>query len=247
MAKLTPERRHFLRHSNHLWRILRKTESLIQKEWPLFGLAGVPENNQLIVDAAIRSPQLLLLVPECQRTRELWGEDGLPAFLEACRATTLFDLSIGVALYRIGPLEIGVAREYISGRRRVIVHPALDAILSRTNGFLIFQDQVIEVLLKVAEFSLHQAHSILVEIKKRDGGNLKSIGMCLSRKLSGRGLPRVIAEIIAMQIVKEGAYTFPRAGAHDFVHAPYTHEYLRYFFPNELAAAMEWSPNGKKG
>src|SRR5437868_9680542 len=82
---------------------------------------------------------------------------------------TLQDITIQVAIVRPGPIQGGAVNPYIERRQRLRVdpgyqipyeHPSLEPALSETLGAIIFQDQVIEVAIVFAGFSVGEAEGL---------------------------------------------------------------------------------------
>ena len=85
------------------------------------------------------------------------------ASLRRTRPENLRDITIQVAIVRPGPIQGGAVNPYIERRQRMRVdpdyrvpyeHPSLEAVLGETLGTIIFQDQVLEVSIAFAGFSI---------------------------------------------------------------------------------------------
>src|SRR5436305_4696750 len=85
------------------------------------------------------------------------------------RPENLKDRTIQVAIVRAGPIQGGAVNPYIERRQRLRVdpgyqipyeHPSLEPALSETLGAIIFQDQVIEVAIAFAGFSVGEAEGL---------------------------------------------------------------------------------------
>src|SRR5205085_3069454 len=79
------------------------------------------------------------------------------------------DLVIQVAIVRPGPIQGGAVNPYIARRQLLRVdpdyevpyeHPSLEPVLRETLGTIIFQDQVLEVAIEFAGFSVGEAEGL---------------------------------------------------------------------------------------
>src|SRR5947209_2931551 len=85
------------------------------------------------------------------------------------RPENLKDLTVQVAIVRPGPIQGGAVNPYIERRQRLRVdpdykvpyeHPSLEPALRETLGAIIFQDQVLEVAIAFAGFSVGEAEGL---------------------------------------------------------------------------------------
>src|SRR6202012_4744342 len=85
------------------------------------------------------------------------------------RPENLVDLAIQVAIVRPGPIQGGAVNPYIERRQRLRAdpsyqvpyeHPSLEGPLGETLGTIIFQDQVLEVSIAFAGFSVSEAEGL---------------------------------------------------------------------------------------
>ena len=74
------------------------------------------------------------------------------------------DITALVALYRPGPLNSGMADDYINrknGRESIAYqHPALKKVLNETYGVFVYQEQVMEAAQVLASYSLGDADNL---------------------------------------------------------------------------------------
>src|SRR5207245_1445106 len=85
------------------------------------------------------------------------------------RPENLDDLTVQVALVRPGPIQGGAVHPYIERRQRrredpeyepPVDHPSLAEPLRETLGVVVFQDQVLEVAIALAGFSVGEAEGL---------------------------------------------------------------------------------------
>ena len=79
--------------------------------------------------------------------------------MKELRPDNLEDIIAGVSLYRPGPMD--QIPRYIKGKRNpghnVYTHKALESILSVTYGCMVYQEQVMEIVRKLAGYSLRKS------------------------------------------------------------------------------------------
>ena len=83
------------------------------------------------------------------------------------------DLMALVALYRPGPLNAGMHTEYAErkhGRKVTYPHPDLEEILRSTYGVMVYQEQIMQIAVRMAGYSMGQADELrrVMAKKKRE-------------------------------------------------------------------------------
>ena len=88
----------------------------------------------------------------------------------------LDDLTVQVALVRPGPIQGGAVHPYIERRKALRAdpsyevpyeHPSLEPVLKDTLGAIVFQDQVLEVAIALAGFSVGEAEGLRRAMSRR--------------------------------------------------------------------------------
>jgi DNA polymerase-3 subunit alpha len=110
--------------------------------------------------------------------------DGMNALIKGIRVEKFDELVAANALYRPGPMGIGAHEEYIQNKlhpdKTAYVHPLLRPILEKTNGVLIYQEQLMFIAKEIGGLSLGE------------GDNLRKFmdaaGKTISKQLSGEKL-----------------------------------------------------------
>ena len=86
---------------------------------------------------------------------------GMTRLVERLAPQNMQDLVPLVALYRPGPLDAGMADNFIEGRRQhhsvTSIHPLLNSILADTYGVVLYQEQVMQTASILAGFTLGEA------------------------------------------------------------------------------------------
>jgi DNA polymerase III subunit alpha len=152
------------------------------------------------------------------------------------------DLMALVALYRPGPLNTGMHVEYAErkhGRRKVTYpHPALEAALDTTYGVMVYQEQIMQIAVRVAGYTMGQADTLrkVMAKKKRE-----LVGLERQRFVEGcarQGHPERLGKELFDLIEPFADYGFPAAHACAYGFIAYQTAYLMAHHPVEYMAAI---------
>ncbi|HPT97742.1 MAG TPA: DNA polymerase III subunit alpha [Armatimonadota bacterium] len=97
--------------------------------------------------------------------------DGMRKLIRSLRPREFADLIALVALYRPGPLGSGMADDFVNRKhgRAAITYltPALEPILARTYGIIVYQEQVMRIAMDLAGFDPINAEGLLKGMGKK--------------------------------------------------------------------------------
>ncbi len=158
-------------------------------------------------------------------------------------ASNFEDLVASVALIRPGPIKGNMVEPYVArrqGREPVTyLHPALEPILGKTYGVVLFQEQVIEIATAVAGFSPGEADQLRrVMTHSRHGSRMEELGRLFVTKAARRGTPEEVARQIFTYMEGYASYGFCEAHAAAFADTAYRTAYLVRHHPAEFYAAV---------
>ena len=165
------------------------------------------------------------------------------AMLPRLKPRSYYDLVIEVAIVRPGPIQGDMVHPYLRRRqeREPVQYPSrqIEAVLRRTLGVPIFQEQVMQLAVAAAGFTPGEADQLrrAMGAWKRSGG----IGHFRDRLLGGmaaRGYSRDFAERIYRQMLGFGDYGFPEAHAASFALLVYDSAWLKCHEPAAFTAAL---------
>ena len=165
------------------------------------------------------------------------------AMLPRLRPQCYYDLIIEVAIVRPGPIQGDMVHPYLRRRQALEpVHypsPEVEAVLRRTLGVPIFQEQVMQLAVVAAGFTPGEADQLrrAMGAWKRSGG----IGHLRDKLLGGmaaRGYPPQFAERIYRQMLGFGDYGFPLSHAASFALLVYDSAWLKRYEPAAFTAAL---------
>ena len=167
---------------------------------------------------------------------------GMRALIKTLAPDRFEDMMALVALYRPGPLNQGMHTEYAErkhARRKVTYpHPDLEEILSTTYGVMVYQEQIMQIAVRAAGYSMGQADDLrrVMAKKKRE-----LIGQEREKFLAGclaAGHPDRLAKELFDLIEPFADYGFPAAHACAYGYVAYQTAYLKAHHPVEFMSAM---------
>jgi error-prone DNA polymerase len=165
------------------------------------------------------------------------------AMLPRLQPRRYYDLVVEVALVRPGPIQGDMVHPYLKrrqGRERIgSISPAVDAVLARTYGVPIFQEQVMQLAIVAAGFTPGEADQLRRAMAAwRRKGNLQKYQDKLRAGMAANGLPAEFAERIALQIQGFGEYGFPESHAASFALLVYASAWVKCHHPAIFLCAL---------
>ncbi len=148
------------------------------------------------------------------------------------------DIVASLALIRPGPIKGNMVDPFIArrkGREPVsYLHPALEPILSKTYGVVLFQEQVIAIASTLAGFTPGEADALRrVMTHSRSSEDMQEIGAMFKDKAQACGVSIEVADAVFQQIVGYASYGFNEAHAAAFAETAYRTAYLLTHHPTE--------------
>jgi len=165
------------------------------------------------------------------------------SMLPRLRPKDYYDLVIEVAIVRPGPIQGGMVHPYLRRRRgeEPITYPsaAVEAVLGRTLGVPIFQEQVMQLAMVAAGFTPGEADRLrrsMAAWKKR--GGLEHFEGKLKDGMQRHGYSAEFADALYRQILGFGEYGFPESHAASFALLVYVSSWLKCHHPAAFCAAL---------
>ncbi len=165
------------------------------------------------------------------------------SMLPRLRPQNYYDLVIEVAIVRPGPIQGEMVHPYLRRRsgEEAVTYPSkeVEAVLKRTLGVPIFQEQVMQLAIVAAGFSPGEADRLrrAMAAWKRKGG-LEPFQRQLIDGMRERGYPESFAHQIFNQILGFGEYGFPESHSASFALLVYTSAWLKHYEPAAFCAAL---------
>jgi error-prone DNA polymerase len=163
----------------------------------------------------------------------------LPRLKPAC----FYDLVIEVAIVRPGPIQGNMVHPFLQRRRGTepVEYPSEDlkAVLERTLGVPIFQEQVMQIAMVAAGFSGSEADILrrsMAAWARR--GCMEHMHQRLVSGMLERGYSETFAEQIFQQIRGFGEYGFPESHAASFALLVYISAWMKRHYPAVFTCAL---------
>jgi len=164
------------------------------------------------------------------------------------RPENLDDLTVQVALVRPGPIQGKAVHPYVDRRQRLredpsfvppADHPLLDEPLRSTLGVVVFQDQVLEVAIALAGFSVGEAEGLRRAMsRKRSEAALEAYRARFVAGARNQGVDEAKANEVYDKLVGFSGFGFPKSHAAAFGLLAYQSSWLRHHYPAEFLCAL---------
>ncbi|WP_296899560.1 error-prone DNA polymerase, partial [Thiohalocapsa sp.] len=197
-----------------------------------------------VADIPVEDPDVYAMIQRGETTGVFQIESRAQmAMLPRLKPACFYDLVIEVAIVRPGPIQGDMVHPYLRRRQGLepvtYPSPAVEAVLGRTLGVPIFQEQVIQVAMVAAGFDAGEADQVRRSMAAwRRRGGLAHIRGRLIDGMAQRGYSREFAEQIYKQILGFGEYGFPESHAASFALLVYVSAWLKHHEPAAFFAAL---------
>jgi error-prone DNA polymerase len=160
----------------------------------------------------------------------------------------LDDLTVQVALVRPGPIQGKAVHPYIEHRQRLredpafvppVDHPLLADCLRSTLGVVVFQDQVLEVAIALAGFSVGEAEGLRRAMsRKRSHDALEAYRGRFVAGALRQGVDLETADLVYDKLVGFSGFGFPKSHAAAFGLLAYQSAWLRHHYAAEFLCSL---------
>ncbi len=165
---------------------------------------------------------------------------GMTRSVQELRPSTLDHLAALVALYRPGPMAhipSYIARR--DGREAAIPpDPSLADVLDESYGVIVYQDQVLQVVGKLAGYTLGQADVLRRAMGKKDKEVMAQEGPKFISAVVAKGYPQTTAERVWELLQPFAGYAFNKAHAYCYALVAFQTAYFKANYPAEWFAAV---------
>ncbi len=175
------------------------------------------------------------------------GSSGMTRYLKELRPSTIFDISAMAALYRPGPMQF--IPDYIARKHNPklisYLDPALERILNRTYGILVYQDDLLIIAHDLAGYSWAEVDKFRKAVGKKIPAEMakqkeKFIKGCMATS----GWSEAKATQIWTWIEPFAAYGFNKSHSASYALVGYQTAYMKANFPVEFMAAVMTAESG---
>lgn len=176
---------------------------------------------------------------------------GMCDLMRRMKPTGLEEIIAGISLYRPGPMQyIGDYVDCKFDKSKIhYLHPAMESILSVTNGCIVYQEQVMQLVQKLAGFSMALADNVRYAMSKKKADMMKELGELFVHGgtwHNGETVPGCvkngIPEETALQIYKQlddfSQYAFNKSHATCYAYVTYQTAWLKNYYPVEFICAL---------
>lgn len=167
--------------------------------------------------------------------------DGMTRFLVELKPTTIHDINAMVALYRPGPIQF--IPEYIDRKHgKVNIHyldPALEPILSKTYGILVYQDDLLMMAHKLAGYTWGEVDKFRKAVGKKIPEEMqKQKESFIQGCVTHSGWPEKKARELWTWIEPFASYGFNKAHSVSYGKVAFQTAYLKANYPAEYMASV---------
>ncbi|KLN66328.1 error-prone DNA polymerase [Vibrio sp. VPAP30] len=165
------------------------------------------------------------------------------SMLPRLKPATYYDLVIQIAIVRPGPIQGDMVHPFLKRRNgeEAVDYPSEEvrAVLERTLGVPIFQEQVIKIAMVAAGFSGGEADQLRRAMAAwKKSGDLVKFKTKLVEGMLSRGYQLEFAERIFDQILGFGEYGFPESHSASFAVLAYCSAWLKHYYPEAFYTSL---------
>ncbi len=218
--------------------VLQETFELCAREGERLELYQIPQDDEATFDALCAADTIGVFQVESRAQMAT-----LPRF----RPRTFYDVAMQVAIVRPGPIVGNLTHPLIRRRNRLEEPDWIDAsvaglvkpILERTNGVILFQEQMLELSMKLANFTGGQAEELRRAMGfTRNTDRLDKALLQLRNALRANGHTDNVINRVCESALSFAAYGFPESHAISFGLLAYASTWLKVHRPAPFTAAL---------
>ena len=173
---------------------------------------------------------------------------GMKSFMKELKPTNLEDVIAGISLYRPGPMDF--IPKYIKGKQNQdsiqYTCPELEEILAPTYGCIVYQEQVMQIVMRLAGYTLGRSDLVRRAMSKKKGDVMARERQNFVYGNEEEGVPGCIANGISEQTANKiyddmidfAKYAFNKSHAAAYAVVSYQTAFLKYYYPVEFMAAL---------
>lgn len=162
------------------------------------------------------------------------------------KPTKMSDISAMVALYRPGPMDL--IPEFLKNKKDPenikYLHPDLKSILGETYGILVYQEQVMDIAVKLAGYTVAEADMLRMAMGKKKKELMEKEHVKFVEGAVKKGYKRSLAEEIYSFMEKFAAYGFNKSHSACYAVIAYWTAYMKANYPVEYMTAFLTAESG---
>ncbi len=165
------------------------------------------------------------------------------SMLPRMKPQRFYDLVIQIAIVRPGPIQGDMVHPYLRRREGLekpeYPRPELRAVLEKTLGVPLFQEQAMRVAIVGAGFTAAEADQLRRAMATfKFTGGVSHFSEKLIEGMVERGYPREFAERTFRQLEGFGSYGFPESHAASFAKISYASCWMKHHHPDVFCGAL---------
>jgi error-prone DNA polymerase len=214
---------------------IRKCFAMVKQHWGCdYSLATIPQEDSTVYDMICEADTVGVFQIESR---------GQMSMLPRLKPRCFYDLVIEVAIVRPGPIQGNMVHPYLrrrNGEEKVVYPNAeIEAVLKRTLGVPIFQEQAMKLAVVAAGFTPGEADQLRRAMGAwRKTGVIEKFQTKLMEGMREKGLSEEFAGQVFRQIRGFGEYGFPESHAASFALLVYVSCWLKWYYPAAFCASL---------
>ena len=214
---------------------IRKCFAMVKQHWGCdYSLATIPQEDPIVYDMICEADTIGVFQIESR---------GQMSMLPRLKPRCFYDLVIEVAIVRPGPIQGNMVHPYLRRRNgeEKVVYPndEIKAVLHRTLGVPIFQEQAMKLAVVAAGFTPGEADQLRRAMGAwRKTGVIEKFQTKLMDGMRDKGLSEEFAGQVFRQIRGFGEYGFPESHAASFALLVYVSCWLKWYYPAAFCASL---------
>jgi len=210
--------------------VIKHTEELIRRQGADFSILTIPENDQATFSMLGEGKTYQVFQFE---------SEGMQNILRQTKPASIEDLTALNAMYRPGTIEYIPVFIKRKQKEEPVEYPdpCLEDILKETCGIILYQEQILFIIQRLAGYSLGKADLLRRTLGKR---NREQIGIekeCFTMAATKNGFETPAAERIFDLLVSAAPMAFNKSHALAYTLIAYQKAYLKAHFRDELVKA----------
>jgi DNA polymerase-3 subunit alpha len=214
-------------------------------------LTVIADTLENIRQRGLTPPDLKQLPLDDEKTFSLMAEgqtigvfqlesSGMRDLLRRLKPRCLEEICALNALYRPGPMAlIGDFIQRKQGKMPIrYAHPSLEKILGETYGTIVYQEQVMEIAVRLGGFTFGQADLLRRAMSKKNPEVIEQQRERFVKGACGNGIEAETAEAIFDHVARFGEYGFNKSHSLAYALVAYQTAFLKANYPMEYMAAL---------
>ena len=159
---------------------------------------------------------------------------GMRQFLKKLKPNNFLDLTSAIALYRPGPMQNidSFIRRKHNQEKIEYLHEDLKSILNETFGIIVYQEQIMQILVKIGGYTYAESDNIRRAMSKKKKEIIEKEKEVFLKRAVNRGYKLELAIKIYELILKFADYGFNKSHSVAYALIAYQMAYLKTYYPN---------------